>query len=243
MKRFLVDSLEGYEAVVTGERLHHLARVLRLGPGAEVEVFDGRGGCRRGRVLEVDESRARVALAEWREAPAAVPVTLGQALVKSDKLEWVIQKATEVGAARIAPLELARSVVRLDSDKVPDRLRRWRRIAEEAARQSGRADVPEVEAPATLDAFLDAAIGRGDAVAMLWEGEKEGQRLGDWVDRNLGRPLSIVVGPEGGLTETEVASARSRGAAIVGLGPRILRTETAGIVGLALVLHHLGELG
>jgi len=243
MKRFLVDSLEGDEAIVTGERLHHLARVLRLGPGAEVEVFDGRGGCRLGRILEVDESRARIALGARREAPPAVAVTLGQALVKADKLEWVIQKATEVGAARIAPLELARSVVRLESAKVPDRLRRWRRIAEEAARQSGRADVPEVEAPTGLEAFLDAASGRGEAVALLWEGKREGQRLGDWVDRNLDRPLSILVGPEGGLSEAEVALARERGAAIVGLGPRILRSETAGIVGLALVLHHLGELG
>ena len=243
MRRFLVDSLEGDEALVTGERLHHLAHVLRLGPGAEIEVFDGRGGCRRGTVVELLETHARIALGAWRDAPALAPVTLGQALVKADKLEWVIQKATEVGASRIAPLQLARSVVRLERDRVPDRLRRWQRIAEEAARQCGRADVPAVEAPSGLDAFLDAAAARGESVAVLWEGEREGLRLGDWVEAVRGGPLALVVGPEGGLTAEEVARARERGAAIVGLGARILRAETAAIAALSVVFHRLGELG
>lgn len=243
MKRFLVDSLAGEVAEVSGERLHHLARVLRLGAGDEVELFDGRGGCRLGTILAVGEEEARIALGAWREAPPPSPLTLGQALAKSDKLDWVIQKATELGAARLVPLELARSVVRLPPAKIPDRHRRWRRIAEEAARQSGRSDLPEVEPPARLEAFLDGAERRGEAVALLWEEARGGERLGAWVDRHRGEPLAIVVGPEGGLTEAEVERARRRGVEIVGLGPRILRTETAGIVAVALVLHRLGALG
>jgi len=243
LRRFLVDSLEGEEVLLVGERLHHLAHVLRLGPGTEVELFDGRGGCRRGTVVEVGETQARVALGAWRSAPAAAPVTLAQGLLKADKLEWVIQKATEVGAARVVPLQLERSVVRLEPSRVPDRLRRWQRIAEEAARQSGRADVPVVEAPTSLEAFLDAAGARGEKVALLWEGEREGLRLGEWVEGARGGPLAIVVGPEGGLTEKEVAQVRERGAPVVGLGSRILRAETAAIAALSVVLHRLGELG
>lgn len=243
MKRFLVESLEGERARITGERLHHLARVLRLRPGDELELFDGRGGCRLGKILEVEEGEATIELGPWREAPARLPLTLAQGLAKADKLEWVIQKATELGAARISPLELSRSVVRIDPAKVPERRKRWQKIAEEAARQSGRSDVPAVDAPLGLEAFLDAAEERGERVALLWEGEREGRRLGDWVERHLDQPLALVVGPEGGLSEAEVERARARGAEIVGLGPRILRTETAGIVAVAIALHRLGELG
>jgi len=243
VKRFLVDDLQGDRAWIVGERLHHLERVLRLGPGDEVEVFDGRGGCRHARILAVEEGGALLELGAWREAPARVPVTLAQGLAKADKLEWVIQKATELGAARIAPLALDRSVVRIDPAKVPERRRRWEKIAEEAARQSGRADVPEVEAPAGLEAFLDAAAARGERVALLWEGARDEERLGAWVEANRDLPLALVVGPEGGFTDAEVESARARGAAIVSLGPRILRTETAGIVAVALALHRLGALG
>src|SRR5690606_37614678 len=120
-------------------------------PGDELELFDGRGACRQGRILSLDEAGATIELGAWREAPARLPLTLAQGIAKADKLEWVIQKATELGAARIAPLALARSVVRIDPAKAPDRRRRWQKIAEEAARQSGRAVVPEVEAPAGLD--------------------------------------------------------------------------------------------
>ncbi len=243
MKRFLVDSLEGDLATVTGDRLHHLAKVLRLRAGDEVELFDGKGGCRRGTILALGDEEARIELGPWREAPSRRPVTLGQAMVKSDRLELVIQKATELGVARIVPLELARSIVRLPEGKVPERKRRWKKIAEEAARQSGRADVPEVESPTRLEVFLDAAAQRGEAVAILWEEAREGLRLGAWVDQHQDAPLAIVVGPEGGLTEEEVEAARAKGASVVGLGPRILRTETAGIVASALVLHRLGDLG
>lgn len=243
MKRFLVDSLVGEQAIVTGERLHHLARVLRLRSGDKVELFDGRGGCREGIIRTFSEGEAFIDLGAWKDAPPRSRLTLAQAMAKSDKLEWVIQKATELGAARIVPLELSRTVVRLPPAKAPERHRRWKRIAEEAARQSGRSDIPEVEPPARLDTFLDAAEERGEAVALLWEEEREGLRLGTWIERHFSRPLAIVVGPEGGLTREEVDRARERGAAVVGLGPRILRTETAGIVAVALVLHRLGELG
>lgn len=243
MKRFLVDSLEGELARVEGERLHHLARVLRLRPGDALEVFDGRGGCRAGKIVSVEAEAAIIELGDWREAPAPIPLTLGQGLAKADRFDWVVQKATELGVGRVVPLALERSVVRLDPAKAVARRKRWERIAEEASRQSERSDLPVIDPPLGLEAFLDAARERGERIALLWEVERDGPRLGDWVQEQQGAPLALVVGPEGGITEAEASLARERGAAIVGLGPRVLRTETAGVLAVAIALHRMGELG
>ena len=100
-----------------------------------------------------------------------------------------------------------------------------------------------IDPPLGLEAFLDAARERGERIALLWEVERDGPRLGDWVQEQQGAPLALVVGPEGGITEAEASLARERGAAIVGLGPRVLRTETAGVLAVAIALHRMGELG
>lgn len=242
VKRFLVQELEGSSAVLGGESLHHL-RVLRLVQGDQVELFDGRGRARRGTIASLSEREARIDLGEWREASRPALVTLGQALSKSDRFELVVQKATELGVSRITPLALSRCVVRLDAEKGAERARRWRKIAEEASRQSERSDVPEVEEPQGLASFLLGAKERGEEIALLWEERKEALRLGDWLASRRGRPVALIVGPEGGITEEEAEEARAAGATEVGLGPRILRTETAGIVAAAIALHGMGELG
>lgn len=232
----------GDRVEIAGDPLHYLTRVLRLDAGDEIELFDGRGRCWSARLEAVEPERAILALGERREAPVAPPITLAQGLAKGDKLDLVVQKATELGVARIAPLSLARCVVRLDPKKAGERTKRWRRIAEEAARQSGRADVPAVDEPSDLDGFLRAAAGRGEAIGVLWE-EEGSARLGSWVAAHLDRPMAIVIGPEGGLTASEVEAIRRAGGAVLGLGPRILRTETAGLAALAVALHLAGELG
>lgn len=244
MRRLLVppEGIAGGVAVVEGDALHYLARVLRLEVGDELEVFDGSGAAWSGRIAALDESAARIELGERREAAAAPRITLAQGLAKGDKLDLVVQKATELGAARFVPLALDRCVVKLDAGKGAERSRRWRRIAEEAARQCGRTDVPAVEEPATLDAFLEGARSRGEAVAVLWE-EERGERLGTWLAGRLGEPVALIIGPEGGLSAAEVDRVRAAGGASVGLGPRILRTETAGLAALAVAMHLAGELG
>jgi len=136
-----------------------------------------------------------------------------------------------------------RCVVQLDAAKGAERARRWRKIAEEAARQSGRADVPEVDEPASLDAFLDAAVARGERLAVLWEEQDPGVRMGPWLQASAGEPIALVVGPEGGLTAAEVEAVQARGGAVLSLGTRILRTETVGLAVLSIALHLAGELG
>lgn len=244
MHRLLVPrgNIEGVHAEVRGESLHYLTRVLRLRQGDGLEVFDGEGRAWEAVVASIGEDLARIELGEALRRSGAPPITLGQGLAKGDKLELVVQKATELGMSRFVPLQLERSVVRLDEAKGADRARRWRKIAEEAARQSGRADVPAVDEPQSLERFLAAAAERGEAVAVLYEGERE-KRLGPWIAANLERPIALVVGPEGGFAPAEIERARAAGCAVLGLGPRILRTETAGVAALAVALHLAGELG
>ena len=244
MRRLLVpsDRIEAQRARIEGDALHYLARVLRLGVGDELEIFDGRGSTWPARIASLDDEAAVLELGEARASAPAPRITLAQGLAKGDKMDLVVQKATELGAARIATLQLERCVVRLDGGKAAERAKRWRRIAEEAARQCGRADVPEVDEPVGLAAFLDSARARGEKVAVLWE-EEGSARLGPWVAAHHGEPMARVVGPEGGLTAAEVESIRAAGGAVVGLGPRILRTETAGFAALAVAMHLAGELG
>jgi len=244
MHRLLVDParIEGDVATVDGGGLRHLSRVLRLGEGDELEVFDGAGRAWLARIERISAEEATLRLGTQVVRTAAPRITLAQGLAKGEKMELVIQKATELGAARIVPLALSRSVVKLDASRAADRTRRWRKIAEEAARQCGRADVPEVDEPRTLQRFVEEAAERGESIAVLWE-EARDERLGRWLEEKAGRPLAMVVGPEGGITPEEAEFARGRGAALVGLGARILRTETAGIVALAIAAHRAGELG
>lgn len=245
MNRLLVPPERIAEGVATveGEALHYLSKVLRLGPGDPVEVFDGRGAAWDAEVRTISPDVATIRLGAPRETARPPRITLAQGLAKGDKLDLVVQKATELGASRIAPLRLERCVVQLDAAKGAERARRWRKIAEEAARQCGRADVPEVDEPSALDAFLDAAQSRGERIAVLWEEQDTSARLGAWLQAVQGDPVALVIGPEGGLTAAEVERVRARGGAVLSLGTRILRTETVGLAVLSIALHLAGDLG
>jgi 16S rRNA (uracil1498-N3)-methyltransferase len=213
------------------EARRYLEGVLRLAPGAQVEVFDGGGGRYEARIEPGFEA---VRLGPREQAPpAAVEIALVAALAKGEKMDLVVQKATELGAARILPFAAERSVVRLEPRKGEERAARWRRIAEEAARQCGRSDVPEVRPPTTLaGAISDLAPGTR-AFVFAPGGEKLG----------AGAPsLAAIVGPEGGLTEAEVRACEAAGAVRAALGPRILRAETAAIVAVALLQARFGDL-
>lgn len=241
MKRILHRELDGERALLGGDAYHHLVRVLRVREGEEVELFDGEGRARLGTVVDVSGLSVEIALGAWRDAPSGAPIVLAQAIAKGEKMDLVVQKATELGVARIVPLQLSRCVVRLQPSKGADRARRWRRIAEEAARQSGRADVPVVDEPLSLDAFLRQAEERGESVALLDE-EADGQRWGRWLLEREG-PVAFIVGPEGGITPEERKAVEEAGGARLSLGPRILRTETVALAALSVALHLQGELG
>src|SRR5262249_32064667 len=158
--------------------------------------------------------------------------TLAQAIPKGDKMETVIRMTTELGVSRVVPLITARTVVRLEPARWPARVTRWQRVAKEAAQQCGRAAVPEVMPPRDLAAWRRAA-GAGGLLICFWEGERGG--LGTLLPAAPGPRVTVVVGPEGGLTAAEVGELSATGALVAGLGPRLLRTETAGAVAVALL--------
>ncbi len=223
-------------ARLTAEASHYLRTVLRLRPGDSLEVFDGAGGAWTATLGEGEE----LALGARRDVPPpGARLWLAFALPKGEKGELVVQKATELGVERLLPFAAARSVVKLDPRRGADRARRWRRIAAEAARQCGRADLPEVDAPAPLAAVLAATPPGFRCLVFHGPG---GDRLAEAVDPGASGHL-LVVGPEGGLAPAEVDRCLAAGARVASLGPRVLRAETAAIAAVALLQHRVGDAG
>jgi len=226
------------EVALTAEQAHYLGAVLRLGRGAQLEIFDGSGARYPAEIVGAATLRIGERIAA---PPRRVDVVLVQALAKGEKLDLVVQKATELGVTRLVPLASERSVVRLDAERGAVRAGRWRRIAEEAARQSGRADVPRIDAPCSWSEVF--AILREDPQrrGLLLDPEERTLRLSA-AARGVPK-LLIAVGPEGGHSAAERDRAREEGLVPVALGPLVLRTETAGLAALSVVLHVHGELG
>ena len=228
---------------VEGRRFHYLTRVLRLREGDALEVFDGEGHARDARVARLDAEAgwAELSVAALRTLPVAPPITLLQGLPKGDKLEWVLQKSTELGVSCVWPVACQRSIVQLSGARADKKVERWQRIAEEAARQCARADVPDVRGP--VDVLVAAkALEAGTRLLVLDE-EARAVRLGEALAESPDAPLALLVGPEGGLARDEVEALIALGGQPVTLGPRILRTETAGLAALAVVQHLRGQLG
>ncbi|MDI6902003.1 MAG: 16S rRNA (uracil(1498)-N(3))-methyltransferase [Anaerosomatales bacterium] len=223
--------------------IHHVRDVLRLAPGDEVVCVGADGIAARVRLTLVAETIEGTVLGEL--PPARLPrVTLVQGVGKGEKMDAVVRQCTEIGVERIVPLTSSRTVVRLDARKAEARRERWQRIAAEAAKQAQRDAVPEVAAVSTL-ADVAAELGRHALALVCWEdAEAEGVRAA--IARHAPAPgasVAVVVGPEGGLSAEEVDALIDAGAVPVSLGPTILRTETAGVVASALVIHELGGLG
>jgi 16S rRNA (uracil1498-N3)-methyltransferase len=222
------------EVLLQPEQTHYLRDVLRLQPGAALEVFDGLGG--RWRAVLV--APGAVELGEKLLPRArAIDVIIAQALVKGEKMDLIVQKCTELGASRIVPIAAERSVIKLDEARGREKAARWQKIAQEAARQSGRDDVPEVDPPLPFEALIEVARGRTALVLDPLAQVRLSARAQD-VDR-----LLLAVGPEGGFSESELERAAAARFTRVGLGPLVLRTETAALAALAVIQHLNGELG
>jgi 16S rRNA (uracil1498-N3)-methyltransferase len=219
----------------------YILTVLRLGPGDEVTVFDGEGREYRTELSEDYDAGMYLAIQEelspQRESP--LRIMLGQALLKGDRMKFVIQKTTELGVDRIIPLLTSRSVPVVEGERESLKRERWRRIAQESAKQSGRTVVPEVEAIHELGDFL--AQGEG-AKVMLWEEEPTPLReVAKTIDPHAG--ITLLIGPEGGFSEAEVSAAQDQGFLVAGLGQRVLRAETATLSVLTIIQHLFGDLG
>ena len=228
----------GQVVALPNQAAHHAGRVLRLAIGDEVVLFDGRGGEHAGRITALGRE-VRVVLvrhdAVEREAP--LRITLAQALVANEKMDWVVQKAVELGVAAIVPLATERSVVRLAGDRAARRVEHLRQVAVAACEQCGRNRVPPVAELARLPDFL-AAQAASAAVRLTFD-PGAGQRLST-LDL-AGREVLLLIGPEGGLSGNETAAAQAAGFLPVALGPRVLRTETAGLAGIAAILARWGD--
>ncbi|MGI8424498.1 MAG: RsmE family RNA methyltransferase [Chloroflexota bacterium] len=228
MQRFLVKStLDGSEVKLPALAARQVATVLRMRPGERLVVFDGSGPEWLGELTEVGQV-ATVRLLERREPPNASrrTVTLCQAVLKGEKMEWVLQKGTELGVAVFQPILTERVVAH--KTQVSER---WRRIVIEATEQSGRTVLPALRAPVTLA----AALGAGGAQVLCSETERSAT-LWSYLADGAPDVLSLFVGPEGGFSEAEVLRARDRGAEAVSLGPLRLRAETASVAAASLAL-------
>lgn len=229
---------EGARITLEGQAARHVARVLRLGPGAALVLFDGRGGEFTAQVeslgREVVTARVGEHRAAGRESPLAI--TLIQGISRGERMDYAVQKAVELGVARIDPVFCARSMVRLRGERLVRRRHHWQGIARSACEQCGRTVLPEIAMPRALDERL--APDPGDGTRLLLEPAAE-TRLAELPARAR---ATLLVGPEGGLDDAEIAGAVERGFTAVRMGPRTLRTETAAAAALALMQGLWGDM-
>jgi 16S rRNA (uracil1498-N3)-methyltransferase len=246
VRRFFVqpEFLRQGCGTLSDELSRHIATVLRLKTGETLLLADGSGHEAIATIKTSGKNGIVVELHPLYSVPAdegALPVTLCQGLPKGEKMDLILQKATELGVSRIVPFNAERSVARLDGERLSKRLLRWEKIVQEAARQSQRRSVPSV---GFYGDFQDLLTGEaGFLKLLLWEGEKE-QGLREVLEtREKPASVSIIIGPEGGLTSDEAVKAEQAGYIPVTLGSRILRTETAGLAAVSILQYVWGDLG
>ena len=242
MHSFYIETPVGGVAMLPPEEAKHAARVLRLRSGDEVCAMDGAGRRWRGEIGDIRESAVTVRLVEAlpsNEAPARVTVYEG--LPKADKLDFIAQKLTELGAAALVPVRMERCVVRLDGKDAAKRRERLERIAREAAKQCGRG-LPMAVADAMDWREALSAMAKHDVLLIPWEDARDARMKDVFAELPGAVDIGIVVGPEGGMTPEEVAAMVETGGRTVTLGPRILRTETAAVVSAALAMQLWGDL-
>ncbi len=242
MKRINLDEwrLEGDRIILLGATAHRASHVLRVRRGESVTGTDGRGRIYSFEVSAVfpDRVEGLARLVETGANESPLKITLAQAVPKGSRMDLVIQKATELGVTRIVPLISRRGVVRPVGEP-GSRLARWERIAAEAVAQSRRAQAPRIDMPTSLEAFLGSPVA---PLRLLLQPEAGAASLGS-IPRPASPEVDLIVGPEGGLDAGEVTACRRAGYVPVSLGPRILRSETAGIAALAILQHLWGDVG
>lgn len=236
MHRFFTTDIQPNSAVVRGEDVKHIAKVLRLRAGDPVQLCDGQGNECDAVIASVSPDAVTFDTQPWRKAKSepSVSVTLFQCLPKAGKMETIIQKCVELGACGFVPVQSERCVVVL-KPPYESRIERWQRVSEEAAKQSRRGVIPRVNDPESLDKLDFSAF---DTVLVAFENEHT-VSLKAALRAQCGKQIAIVIGPEGGFSDAEVELLMKKGARSVSLGTRILRTETAGMAMLAQILYEV----
>ena len=246
VRRFRVhrEKINGLRAIIDdpGE-IRHICKVLRLGQGNAVVLFDGEGKEYWAVITQISPGQVILTLTPQgssARAESSLRIVLGMALLKSSKFEWLLQKATELGVSEVLPFSSSRVIPRREAEPSRARLARWEKIVVEAAGQCGRSLLPRVHPPCSFEEVLET--DRGEAIRIfLWEKE-ENKPLGDALT-TMTPAIFLLVGPEGGFSDPEALRAQEAGFQSVRLGPRILRAETAAIAGITLLQYIRGDLG
>lgn len=240
MPRFFVskEQIQDKKAFIGGEDARHIKTVLRCKTGEQITLCDGKGMDYEGVIKEISE---KIIVQIQSQGPSSSePVTkiiLFQGLPKADKMEWILQKGIELGIDKIVPVITERTIVKLDK-KEEKKLERWRKIAESAAKQSGRGKIPDIGAILSFPEAVKQA-SQMDGAIIPYEKEKE-MGIRQFIQQFNGKTIAVMIGPEGGFSEKEIEEAGKMGILPITLGKRILRTETAGIVTAAILLYELG---
>jgi len=229
----------GARHTIEGDAANHITRVLRLELGNSLIVFDGQGGEYSAHIESLRKNSVIIEVQE-RSTPtreSSLSLTLVQGVSRGERMDWVVQKATELGVTSIVPVLTERTMVKLDSKQSERKLAHWQGIVTAACEQSGRDRIPHVVAPLSLDEFLRDVDPQSTRVLLSPTGT---QRVNDL--KAPDRKVIVLIGPEGGLSETEQRSAIGAGFIAVRMGPRVLRTETAAVAALTLLQHQFGDL-
>ena len=228
----------GKSLVLEGSAANHIMRVLRLRDGDVLTLFDGRGGEHGARITGFRRDSVQVEVQEHRdvERESKLNLTLAQGISRGERMDWVMQKATELGVTRIIPVITERTMVKLDERQSERKLEHWRAIVIAACEQSGRNRVPEVAAPCAYHEVLRSGDGNGKKLLLSPTGNLNARDLA------LSGRATLLVGPEGGLSPEEQEQAVGAGFEQVRMGPRVLRTETAAIAALTILQHDFGDI-
>lgn len=242
---YLPNITENLSVSLSGEEAHYLRHVLRLTPESTVGVFDGVGGEFRAKIEPVRKNEVRLFIGPPTrlDSPPNLKLVLIQSLPKLDKMETIIQKACELGVAAIWPLRSDHCVMRLDERQFQQKKSRWEKVGIEACRQCGRTRIPEIGALRDWDETLEALPS--EALGLIADETNDSNNLKSLLNSipNPTGPVYVIVGPEGGFSERELNRARASKVHSISLGPRILRTETAGPALLAILQYHWGDIG
>ena len=226
---------------IFSDEVKHILNVMRMEIGDTLTICDGQSNDYLCRICETGKNclKAKIEETTKSESEPKTKITLYQGLPKSDKMELIIQKCVEIGVCRIVPVITERAVVKIEKGAKEDKkTERWQKIAESAAKQSGRGIIPAVERPMKFKDAIEEAVKNGEAI-IPYENEKD-RGLKEFVKNSKAENIGIFIGPEGGFDTKEIEFAVENGVMSVTLGKRILRTETAGIVTSAIVLYELG---
>ena len=245
MRRLFYKGLLADKITITGTDAHHLMHVMRAKAGQQVTVVDDEGSVALMEMTAFTAESVELTLKERLEGNTESPLelTLVQCILKSDKMDWIVQKAVELGANTIQPIASKNCVVQYDSKKAKQRQERWQKIADEAAKQCGRTKLLTVEPICTIKEFLNSTeFGGENPLYFCYENEEQ-QTLKEALQENQSKKATTIIGPEGGFTLEEAQAIEQACGQSVTLGPRILRAETAAIASLSVIQYELGDLG